>query len=167
MNSEFRSIVQTAEDHYLNADELAQFRLQLVNVPQRLETYELLRERELEVFQAVADQLQAAFPRLDEALLNRALQYGIAILRYGAMAMLMGDDQYFQQRLLSWIPRQVRAYDLVAVEDQLLDLLNLHLSKRITPSQLSLMLPYFDQAKLSFLVPSIETPASAAELVMA
>jgi hypothetical protein len=149
MNAEFQNLINDAEDHYLASENLYQFKQQLSTLSQRLETYELLRDRELEVFQAVADQLQSTFPNLDAQRLNRALEDGLAILRYGAMAMLLNSPTYFQRSLLDCLPERVMAYELEAVEQQLLQFLQVQLSKRIAVAQMSCIQPYLEQVARS------------------
>jgi hypothetical protein len=157
MNTELSQVINDAEDHYLQSQELNHLNQQIESLAQRLEVYELLRDFELEVFQEVADDLQSAFPRLDAQLLNRVLEDGLAILRYGAMAMLQGNPQYLQRQLLEWLPSRVQAYDLEAVETRMLQLLQTHLSKRILPSQIALIQFYLDRVHSALISPSIQT----------
>jgi hypothetical protein len=145
MNTELKALINDAEDHYLQAPALSQFNRQLSSLTERLEAYELLRDCEAEVFQDIADDLQSAFPRLDSQLLMRALEDGLSVLRYGAMAMLQGDPKYLQRQLLEWLPSRVQAYELELVEDRMLRLLQVHLSKRIASYQIGLIQPYLDQ----------------------
>ncbi|MBE9029992.1 phycobilisome protein [filamentous cyanobacterium LEGE 11480] len=157
MNSEFQALINDAEDHYLQSQELRQLKQQLESLPARLAAYEVLRDRELEVFQAVADELQAEFANLPTSLINRALENGLAILRCGAMAMLQNNPEHVQKRLLDWLPEQVKAYDLVAVEDQMLQLLQAQLTKRIESVHVAQIQPYIEQVRLALVS---ETPAS-------
>jgi hypothetical protein len=75
------------------------------------------------------------------------LEDGLAILRYGAMAMLLNSPVYFQRGLLDCLPERVMAYELEAVEQQLLQFLQVQLSKRIAVAQMSCIQPYFEQVQ--------------------
>jgi Phycobilisome protein len=159
MNQEFQALINAAEDHYLPSQELYQLKQQVDTLGQRLEAYELLHDREVEVFQAVADQLQSAFPNLDEVRLNRALEDGLAMLRYAAMAMLQQNPEYLQRRWLEDLGDRVQAYELVAVEQEMLQLIQTHLSKRIAVVPMSLIQPYLDQVQRQLAM--VSAPAMA------
>jgi hypothetical protein len=163
MNQEFQALINAAEDHYLPSQELYPLKQQVDTLGQRLEAYELLRDREVEVFQAVADQLQSAFPNLDERRLNRALEDGLAMLRYAAMAMLQQNPEYLQRRWLEDLGDRVQAYELVAVELAMLQLIQTHLSKRIAVVPMSLIQPYLDQVqrRLAAVSATVSAPVMA------
>jgi hypothetical protein len=147
MNPEFQALINDAEDHYLQSAEVLKIRQHFATLPDRIATYEVLRDREEEVFQAVADELQANFASLPTASLNRVLESGLALMRYGAMAMVLGNPAYLQQRLLESLPAQLAAYELEPAATQMLQLLQTHLSRRIESPQVALIKPYIEQAK--------------------
>jgi hypothetical protein len=171
MSTKLKGLIQNAEDHYLQAPELQDFEQQVSSLAQRLEAYEILRDFELEVFQNVADQLQSDFARLEADLFTRALEDGLAILRYSAMAMLQDNPQYLQRQLLAWLPSRAQAYELVDVEKRLLQLLQTQLGKCIPAAKLALIQPYLVQVHRSLgslpspPSPMVEPPAPSAELL--
>jgi Phycobilisome protein len=147
MNPEFQALINDAEDHYLQSSDVLKIRQHLATLPDRIAAYEVLRDREEEVFQAVADELQTSFASLPTALFNRVLENGLALLRYGAMAMVLDNPTYLQQRLLESMPDQLAAYELAPVATQMLQLLQSHLSRRIEAPQVALIKPYIEQAQ--------------------
>jgi hypothetical protein len=147
LNTELRSLVIDAEDSYLQSSEIQRMKRQLSGLRQRLEVYEVLREFELEVFQAVADDLQSAYAGLDNQQTNRLLEDGIAILRYGAMAMLQDNPDYFQRQVLDCLPERANAYEIEAATLEMLRLILLHLNKRIPGTQVEVFQPYLEQAQ--------------------
>jgi hypothetical protein len=164
MNTALKGLIQDAEDHYLQTQELHYLDQQLDSLGQRLEAYELLRDAELEVFQNVADQLQSDFAQLDAQLFTRALEDGLAILRYSAMAMLQENPQYLQRQLLEWLPSRAQAYELADVEKRLLQLLQTQLGKCIPAAKLALLQPYLVQAHRALSSLPISDQLPAAEL---
>jgi hypothetical protein len=147
INTELRSLVIDAEDSYLQETELQRMKRQLSGLRQRLEVYEVLRDFELEVFQAVADDLQSAYAGLDNQQTNRLLEDGLAILRYGAMAMLQDNPDFFQRQVLDCLPDRANAYGIEAALLEMLRLMLLHLNKRIPGTQVEVFQPYLEQVQ--------------------
>ncbi len=151
MNSEFETLIYDAEDHYLQSQDLNQFKQHLDTLAQRLETYELLRDQEIAIFQPIADQLEATFPAEDPQNLTRALKHGLSVLRYCTMAMLLANQEYLQRRLLEWLPGQVQAHQLESVESYMFQAIREQLLELLTTRQITFFHPYLDQAQQTLL----------------
>ena len=132
MHSDFQRFLQDAEDHYLQGSEIADFKQHVSSLEQRLQTYKLLRNQELEIWQPIADQLQAACPDESAERIEKALQHWIAALRYGAMAMLMNNPEFLQHRLLEWLTDIVQAHQLHNLEHQLSERLEARLKETLS-----------------------------------
>ncbi len=147
MHSDFQQFLQDAEDHYLQNAEIAEFKQHVSTLEQRLQTYELLRENELEIWQPVADQLSETCPNESNQRQEKVLQHWISALRYGAMAMLMNRPEFLKYRLLEWLTDVVQAHQLVDLEYQLSQLLEARLKEILTAQQWNLIQPYFVQTQ--------------------
>jgi hypothetical protein len=141
MHQQLESLFDEAESRYLKPEELGVLSQYVDSLPQRLETYRLLRDQELDLMQQVADQLQTAMPQEKTETLERSIKYALLMLRYCAMAMLLNDNSFVQNRLLSWLTRTVQTYNTQTVDMALYRLLNQRLSQVLTPQQLSLLKP--------------------------
>jgi hypothetical protein len=60
MQKDFERLFHRAEDHYLIPSEMMALKKHIGLLGKRLETYRYLRDNEAEIFQAVADRLEAA-----------------------------------------------------------------------------------------------------------
>ncbi|MGB7416641.1 MAG: phycobilisome protein [Thermosynechococcaceae cyanobacterium] len=151
MQSDFERFLRDAEDHYLQKSDIAEFKQQVSDLDQRLQTYEYLRDQELKIWQPIADQLQASCPEESPQQLEQALQHWIAALRSGAMAMLLNDPEFLQHRLLEWLTDIAQAHQINALVDQLGQLLEIRLKKMLSEPQWLLIQPYLNQAQQSLL----------------
>lgn len=111
MHPEIKTLLYEAEDHYLKPEEIDSFKYHASSLAQRLETYELLRDAELAIFQPVADQLLETFPQQQENL-KLALKHWLSVLRYSAMAMLMDNPEFLQLRLLESLTEGVQVHQM-------------------------------------------------------
>lgn len=151
MHADLKALLYEAEDHYLSEKEVGNFQNHVSSLTQRLETYELLRDREIEIFQPIADSLEQAFPHEQEAVLKRALKHWLMILRYSAMAMLMNNPQFLQHRLLEWLTELVRAHQTQPIDRQLHKLLSERLRNILSEEQMELMHPFLKQIQATLL----------------
>jgi len=127
------------------------------SLPIRLETYRTLRDRELEIMQQVADQLQAAMPHETVENLERSIKNALLVLRYCAMGMLLNDASFVQDRLMSWLSGSMATYNTQAIDIALHRLLNQRLVQTLTASQINLLGPFLKMVQSKLLQPS---PAS-------
>jgi hypothetical protein len=147
MHSDFQRFLQDAEDHYLQNTEIADFKQHVNALEQRLQTYEVLRDQELAIWQPIADQLEAACPGAGAQRQEKALQHWIAALRYGAMAMLTNNPEFLQHRLLEWLTDVVKAHQLADLEYQISQLLKARLQEVLSAHQWTLIEPYLTQTQ--------------------
>lgn len=146
MHSELKTLLYQAENEYLQSSEIKAFNNHIGSLAQRLETYETIRDREIEIFQPVADKLCSAFPKTDEAILEQVLKNWLSLLRYCAMAMLLNNSEFLQQRLLEWLGEVVKSSQVRDIETTICQLLNKQLKTELSDHKLALLTPYLEQA---------------------
>jgi hypothetical protein len=151
MHPQINAIFDEAEKRYLKPDELDVLNHYVNSLPERLETYRRLRDLEVDIMQPVADQLQSALPNEKQEDLERSLKNALLMLRYCAMAMLLNDDTFIQERLLSWLEKSAQVYKTYSIDSTLYRLLNQRLSQTLTPQQLNLLKPPLALAQSSLL----------------
>lgn len=147
MQPDLALLFYKAEDHYLTDVDLKVFKHHTDSLKLRLAFYELLREKELEIWQPVADRLQQAFPAESDARLEQILRQGIALFRYGAMAMLLNNPEFLQRRLLEWLTDVVASRQSQGLVTKLNELLQARLKEMLTDKEVDLILPFLDQAQ--------------------
>ncbi len=147
MNPALEALFDEPEKRYLQPDELNVLSQYVSSMPERIKTYRQLRDAEIQLMQPVADQLQQRFAQVSEDILKRSIQNGLLVLRYAAMAMLMDDPDFMNKRLQSWLPEMVAAFDTLAVDEALHELLAQRLSATLTAQQFALLSPALAVAK--------------------
>ena len=151
MHSDIEPILQAAEDHYLQPEEVAQFQEAIATLAQRLEVYEMLRDQEIEIFEPIVTQLHEAFPDESSQRLERALKHWISVLRYAAMGMLLNNREYLQRRLLEWLTDFVKVHQMETLEDKLYQFLLEQLEERLSSEQVVCVQPFLAQAHSTLL----------------
>lgn len=151
MHSEIQTLLYKAEEQYLKPPELELFRHQATSLSQRLETYELLRDQEVAIFQPVADQLLENFPQEKQEKLERALKHWLSVLRYCAMAMLLNNQEFLQRRLLEWLTDLVQVSQTQAIDMTVYQLLQTRLKELLSEEQLAGVQPFLEQAEATLL----------------
>ena len=149
MITDLDSLLYKAEAEYLSQQDLANFKSQIFALEKRLEIYKILSSKETEVFQYVAQQIAKDFADESEAKIERAFKHWLAIIRYCAMAMLFDNPQYFQHRILEWLPEQIAAHQRQKLEQSIFLLLQKRLQKILSSEQFSVLQPYLEQAQNS------------------
>lgn len=147
MQTDLESFWHRAENHYLDDQEIGEFRESVASLQRRLTTYKILRDQEKKIWQAVVDRLEINFGSEDPKILERALKHWIAVLRYGAMAMLLNHPDYLRHRLLEWLTDIVKVYQMQVIEEHIYDYLSQELSKILVREQYELLQPFLMQAK--------------------
>ena len=158
MHPQLAAVLNEAENRYLKPEELKLLVQQVASMPERLDTYRNLRDRELEIVQAVADQLQAALPEEPEENLERCLKNALLMLRYCALSLLINDEDLLERRFLSWVSPLAKVYDTKSVDAKLYRLLNQQLAKVLSAKQLSHLSPSLALAQEAMLSQT-QTPA--------
>ncbi len=150
MNTNIQSLLYDADERYLRAAEIGTFKSYTSSLSQRLEAYELLRDKEIAIFQPIANGLLASFPEQQQDL-ERSLKNWLAVLRYCAMAMLLNNPEFLEWRLLEWLTDLVRVHQTQAIDTALYKALQKQLSQILADKQYSLLQPFLAQAAASLL----------------
>ena len=151
MQKDFETLFYEAEDHYLPSSDLAILKNNANSLKQRLEIYRRLRDKELEIFQFIADNLLEVFPNENHQRLEKGLKHWISVMRYAAMAMLLNNPDYFRHRLLEWLTDIVQAQDMVTIETHIFENLKHGLEEMLSSQQMELLNPFLEQAKITLL----------------
>ncbi|NJP11881.1 MAG: hypothetical protein HC866_22390 [Leptolyngbyaceae cyanobacterium RU_5_1] len=147
MHSEIEALFDEAESRYLKPEELNVLSQYVESLPARLNAYRTLRDRELDVMQEIADQLQAQMPQESIENLERAIKNALLTLRYCATGMLLNDESFVRDRLMSWMGGTMRLYNNEAVNSLLYRLINQHFSQLLGPQRMSLLTPHLTLAQ--------------------
>lgn len=159
MHPQIEALFDEAETRYLNAEELTVINQYVDSLPARIDAYRALRDHEIAVMQSVADQLQSEVPEATVEALERSIKNALLLLRYCAMGMLLQDQTFVQERLLSWLTKTVAVYETTVIDTVLYRLLNQRLSEVLSAQQMQLLSPYIAEAQ-DALIQTAE-PASA------
>jgi Phycobilisome protein len=147
MHPEIEALLDQAENRFLKGEELIAFKRQVATLSQRLKIYEFLREKEVSIFQPIANKLEETFPDAKEETLERSLKHWVLVLRYCAMAMLLNDRDFLEQRLLGWVSGIVEAHQTHKIEATVCNLLQTRLKELLSEQARAILQPFFDQAK--------------------
>lgn len=139
MNTDLETLFAEAENRYLKPEELKGLTEYVESLPQRLETYSQIREKEVEIMQAVADQLPQYFPNSSVEDMERSIKNAMLMLRYCAMAMLINNDKLVQDRFVDWLSQSMAMYETQDLDKALYKLLNQQLMKSLKPDQIKLI----------------------------
>lgn len=156
MQTDLAHLFYAAQDHYLSKSEITTFRVQINILRQRLEIYECLRDREIEIFQPIANQLEEVFEQENPKVLERALKHWISVTRYCAMATLLNNPEYLQHRLLEWLTDIIAVHQMQEIETYLYEFLRLKLAEVLTQEHLTLLNPFLELAKDTLLSQTAE-----------
>ncbi|MGB5772010.1 MAG: phycobilisome protein, partial [Crocosphaera sp.] len=83
--------------------------------------------------------------------LEQALKHWMSVMRYGAMAMLLNNPDYFRHRLLEWLTDIINAQEMVAIETHIFDCLKQGLEEMFTSEKMNLINPFLEQANMMLL----------------
>ncbi|MFN3927480.1 MAG: hypothetical protein ACK4QL_09195 [Pseudanabaenaceae cyanobacterium] len=145
-------LLNRSEDRFLNPQELATLESFVNSMPMRLAVYRKLRDREVGILQAVADQAEQELPNADQTTLEKAITSLMLVLRYCGMAVLMNNDEAFlKQRILRWLEQVSNAYDLRRINEVLFRCLNQVLSREFNNAELGLLQPLVTTAQVTLI----------------
>ncbi|WP_088891902.1 hypothetical protein [Leptolyngbya ohadii] len=147
MTSFLDSVFHDAENRYLKPEELKNLSQYVSSLPERLQIYRTLRDREIDILQWAADQLQAAMPQENPELLERSVKGAILMLRYCAMAMLMNDDRIVRERYVGWFSELSEVYGMKAIDATLYQYLNQRLNQILGSRAMTLLEPILSLAQ--------------------
>ena len=146
MHPEIEALLDHAENRFLKNEELAIFKRYAATLAQRLKVYEFLRDKEVAIFQPIANQLQETFPQEKQENLERSLTHWLLALRHCAMAMLLNDSVFLKERLLDWLSGIVQAHKSQEIEATIFKLLQARLKELLSEQALAILQPFLDQA---------------------
>jgi hypothetical protein len=146
MTFKLDALFDSPDKRYLDANDLSVLSQYVSSIPERVAVYRTVRDQEVAIMQAVADTLQQQTNQ-PEALVERSIRNGLMVLRYVAMAMLLDDQGFVEERLRGWLPEIVKAYETQALDRQLFQLLEQKLASVLTQPQLRLVKPMLDRAQ--------------------
>lgn len=146
MTFKLDTLFNSPDKQYLDASDLSTLSQYVSSIPERMAVYRTLRDQEVAIMQPIADALQQQAGH-SEPLVERSVRNGLMVLRYAAMAMLLDDDGFVDDRLQGWLPEMVKAYETQAIDQQLFQLLHQQLGKVFSPAQLNLLKPSLEKAK--------------------
>jgi len=152
MHPEIEVLLDHAETRFLNTEELAAFKRYAATLAQRLKVYEFLRDKEVAIFQPIANQLQETFPQEKQENLERSLTHWLLALRHCGMAMLLNDSFFLEQRLLEWLSGIVQAHQSQEIEATIWKLLQERLKEILSEQAIAILQPFLDQAKSTLVV---------------
>lgn len=145
------NLLYQAEAKYLGQQDLAKFKSQIFSLENRLQIYEIIRSKETEIFQYIANQLSDSFPEESETKMKRALKHWLIVTRHCGMAMLSDNHLYLQQRVFEWLPEQIEAHKTKKLEQKIFTLLQKRLKKILSAEQFSGLQPFLEQCQNALL----------------
>lgn len=151
MYPELKNLLYAAEEHYLQPQEIETCKQHLASLQQRQATYQLLREHELAIFQAIADRLPRKLPQAKPTNLEQGLKRWIAVMRYCAMAMLLNNPEFLQRRLLEWLTDLVQLQQTNECDCHIYQMLIAELPEFLDTEQLALLQPFLTQVENTLL----------------
>ena len=151
MMPKIQELINQAQDRYLVTDELGLMESYISSLPDRLKLYKLIRDREIDILQAVANQVPAELPNVTDEELESGIKNLILVLRYSSMAMLLNDENFLKQRLLNWLEGIMSMRDMRRLNETLYKLLNQELKKQFSSTQLLLIQPLITAAQVTLI----------------
>jgi hypothetical protein len=151
MIPKIQELINQAQDRYLASDELGLMESYVSSLPDRLKLYKLIRDREIDILQSVADQVQSEIPSITVEDLEVGIKNLILVLRYSSMAMLLNDENFLKERLLNWLEGIMAMRDMHRLNDTLYKLLNQVLRQQFSPNQLALLQPLITAAQVTLI----------------
>ncbi|HBC40424.1 MAG TPA: hypothetical protein DCZ88_00585 [Pseudanabaena sp.] len=151
MIPKIQELIDQAQDRYLASDELGLIESYVISLPDRLNLYKLIRDREIDILQSVADQVPMELPNVTLEDLELGIKNLVLVLRYSSMAMLLNDENFLKERLLNWLEGIMSMRDLRWLNDTLYKLLNQILKQQFSPSQLALIQPLITTAQVTLI----------------
>ncbi|MGI0490494.1 hypothetical protein ACN4EG_01675 [Alkalinema pantanalense CENA528] len=145
MHPVIETLFDEAENGYIPPDTLAEMNQYMKSLPERLAAYRTLRDREIPIMQKVADELQSQFSGETVERLEQSLKAGILAVRHCAMAMLMQDERYLEERLLTWLEETSQIYNTQSIDRVLYPLIRDHLNQILNANQMRLFEPFFSK----------------------
>jgi Phycobilisome protein len=143
----FQELIHQAESEYLNSNEIELLKGEVSTFKQRIHLYKTIRDKEISMFQEIADQLVLDMSEKDPRNIENCLRQWLLIMRYCAMAMLINNPEFLERRLLEWLIDIVEVEETQAISNSLYSLLMGKLNKLVSDQQVTYIEPFLSQAK--------------------
>lgn len=147
MYPELQALIHEAEFQYLQAEDLGKLSNHVNSLQDRLATYKIIRDQEIEMFQTVADKLLETFSEQRSKQIETAIKHWLLIIRYCGMAMLLNNTDFLKRRLLEWFTDIVKVHEVQDIEGSLYSMLLGELRKNLSETQRDCLQPFLEQAK--------------------
>jgi hypothetical protein len=151
MYAELRELLYDAEDHYLQSGEIERLRENVDSLKERLAIYKNLRNQEINIFQAIANQLEKEFSPTEVGQLPELIVHWATILRYVAMGMLLNSNEFVHRRILEWLNPVIQAHSRVSLDNQLYQLLCASLKQKLEAKQWQTLQPFLQEVEQTIL----------------
>lgn len=147
MYPELQALIHESEHQYLQQADLVKLTQEVSTLRQRLAVYRVLREQEISIFQAVADELLEKLPQEKTRKIETCVRHWLLVTRYSAMAMLLNNPEFLQHRLLEWLTDIAQAHEYQVISDNLHSLLLQKLDEVLENQGINYIKPFLDQAQ--------------------
>jgi hypothetical protein len=151
MYTELRELLYDAEDHYLQSGEIEKLRENVGSLKEKLAIYKDLRNQEIDVFQAIANELEKKLSPTEIDQLPELIVNWATILRYVAMGMLLNSNEFIHRRILEWINPVIQAHNRVSLDNQVYKLLCLSLKDKLEAKQWQTLQPFLLEVEQTIL----------------
>lgn len=151
MHSDISQFLYKAEDAYLENQDVALYRYNVATMSHCLKGYKTMRDQEIHVFQLIADELEDTYPSETRETLEEAIKQWVLLSRYCAMAMLLNNSDYLEQRLNNWFKDLIQFRTVAEIDQTIYEFLLENLEDVMTEQQYDLLMPYLTQVKQSLL----------------
>lgn len=143
MKPAIEQIFDDVDLHYLKPPILKEINTYVVSLGDRVNTYRLIRDREITWMQTVADQLEKALAEESTYRLEKALKHAMLGMRHCSMAMLMDDANHVNAHFLPWLKESMEVNDLGAINSILYPALVAQMEQNLNDRQMGLFRPFF------------------------
>jgi hypothetical protein len=151
MDVKVKELIDKAQERYLKANELDALDVYVRSLPVRLQLYRHLRDREIPIMQAVADQVVAELADDQTANIEKGIKNLALVLRYCAMGMLLNDENFLKERLLGWLEQVMSQPSMRRVNESLYKNLNQVLRQELSAEQMNLLQPLITAAQVTLI----------------
>jgi hypothetical protein len=151
MDIKVKELIDKAQERYLKANELDALDNYVRSLPTRLQLYRNLRDREIPIMQAVADQVVGELPDDQTANIEKGIKNLALVMRFCSMGMLLNDENFLKERLLGWLEQVMSQPSMRRVNESLYKNLNQVLRQELSAEQMALMQPLITAVQVTLI----------------
>lgn len=144
LNHTLEKFFLDADGRYLDAQELYPIEQYLKSYRQRLETYELIREKSDAMVLQSLRKLAQVHPEVIQKHGKRCKYDMSEVLRYIALSVLRDDEVFFKETMLSWLDTILVAHQKQAQCVKAYQYLHDVMVQTLPPNDFTLVRPYID-----------------------